>query len=372
MKIYFDNAATTMPLAVDVPEIFGNPSSPHGLGIAAERALNSARRDIAEILSCRPAEIIFTSGGTESNNLALLGCARRTAITGGTSTKPGVLSKPGGLVACAAPWEHPSVLAPLKFAEEMGLVQTVISPEFSPDAALVSLSQISHETGDLFDVSQIAAELKRANSKILIHVDGAQGFCKERINLANIDMYSFSGHKIHGAAGVGGLFVRSGVRLVPLIHGGGQENGMRAGTENLHGILQTAQAATFLHASLDENQRQVIAIKTELAKLQHDLPNVLENAMGETSPYILNMSFLGIKGETLVHLLSEKGIYASMGAACRSRKKQKSALETMGFTKQRAESAVRFSFSHTNTLEEAITAREIIKNSVIQLRKILN
>ncbi|MCL2225114.1 MAG: cysteine desulfurase [Defluviitaleaceae bacterium] len=367
LNIYFDNAATTPPRAREesASHFHGNPSSPHGLGISTERALIAARKEMAGLLSCRENEIIFTSGGTESNNLALLGFA--------------LANKRQSIQIFAAPWEHPSVLEPLRFAQEFGIAETITAPlatlrervKNSRGINLVSISQVSHETGDIFDVAEIAAELKRENPKTIIHVDGVQGFCKEKIDLANIDMYSFSGHKIHGAAGVGGLFVKSGVRLVPLLHGGGQENGIRAGTENVGGILQTVSAAAQLHALRDENHSHAAAIKSELAQLKTDLPDVLENALGSTSPYILNLSFLGIKGETLVHLLSDKGIYASMGAACRSRKKQKSILETMGFSKERAESAVRFSFSHLNTIQEATTAKQIIIDSVSQMRRVL-
>ncbi|MCL2577064.1 MAG: cysteine desulfurase [Defluviitaleaceae bacterium] len=362
-NIYFDNAATTPPFsAPETSFVFGNASSPHSLGITAERFLNSARKEMAKIFSCRENEIIFTSGGTESNNLALLGFA--------------LANKRQNIRIFSAPWEHPSVLEPIRFANELGFAEAIILSDFnkiiSHEVCLVSLSQVSHETGDIFNVSEIAATLKKKNPKIIIHVDGVQGFCKESLDFANIDMYSFSGHKIHGASGVGGLFVRNGIRLLPILHGGGQENGIRAGTENICGILQTVSAAAQLHVFRDENYLRVSAIKSEIAELKHLLPDVFENSLTkETSPYILSLSFIGIKGETLVHLLSEKGIYVSMGAACRSRKKQKSLLETMGFSKERAESAVRFSFSHLNTVEEASIVKEIIIDCVSQMRRVL-
>lgn len=356
LNIYFDNAATTSE--------FGNPSSPHGIGIFAERSLIVARREMAELFGCLENEIIFTSGGTESNNLAIIGFA--------------LANRRQGLRAFAAPWEHPSVTEPLRFAHEMGIAETTIVPHSeilnakTSGISLVSISHVSHETGDIFNVRELAETLKKDNPQTIVHVDGVQGFCKEELDLVGVDMYSFSGHKIHGASGVGGLFVRNGIRLLPILHGGGQENGIRAGTENVAGIMQTAATAKQLCATREENRNHVAAVKRELSRLLDELPDVFENSLcAKTSPYILNISFAGIKGETLVHLLSEKGVYASMGAACRSRKKQKSLLETMGFTKERAESAVRFSFSHKNTIEEAAATREIIVEFVSQMRRVL-
>ncbi|MCL2456673.1 MAG: aminotransferase class V-fold PLP-dependent enzyme, partial [Defluviitaleaceae bacterium] len=230
---------------------------------------------------------------------------------------------------------------------------------------------VSHETGDINDVEKIAADLKKINPAIKIHVDGAQGFCKENFSLENVDFYTFSGHKIHGAH-VGGLFVRDGVRISPLIFGGSQEQNLRAGTENLRGIIRTAAAAKFLFYSREKNLLHVSNIKNEIAQLAKIIPDCEINSLGDcVSPYILNISFLGIKGETLVHFLSERGIFASMGAACRSRKKQKSMLELMGFDAERAESAVRFSFSHMNTQDEAAAACEIIAAAVKQIRRVV-
>jgi len=369
LKIYFDNAATTPPMNheglnnegshYESSYEFGNPSSPHRLGISAERAMNSARAEFSEILDCEQSELIFTSSGTESNNLAILGFA--------------LANKRSNLRIFTEPWEHPSIIEPIRFAEELGIAEGLVAPlEKRPGnlPGLVVISHVSHETGDINDVSRIAAALKQENKQTFVFVDGAQGFCKENVDLSNVDMYSFSGHKIHGASGFGGLFSR--VRLVPFMRGGSQENGMRAGTENVSALLQTAHAAKILHAGQDEARARVSAVKAVLLSIKDELPDCLENAMSENvSPYILNMSFLGIKGETLVHLLSEKGIYASMGAACRSRKKQKSLLEMMGYNHERAQSAVRFSFSHLNTVQEASMAKEIIVKHVTQLRKIL-
>jgi cysteine desulfurase len=170
---------------------------------------------------------------------------------------------------------------------------------------------------------------------------------------------------------VGGLFVKKGIRLKPIFHGGSQENGLRAGTENMDGILRMAHAAKILSADMEKNRAHVARVKAELACVVDELPDCFVNSQGDASPYILNISFMGIKGETLVHLLSEKEIYASMGAACRSRKKTKSMLEVMGFSAERAASAVRFSFSHMNTVDEAAQAKKIIIEHVAQMRRVL-
>ena len=367
-NIYFDNASTAPPL--DMGELmkacavtdgrfpnslssvegraFGNPSSPHGLGIQAERAINSARAETAAILGCENSEIIFTSGGTESNNLAIIGFA--------------LANKRQGIDIFAEPWEHPSVLEPIKFAREMGYAN------LHDGARLVCLSHVNHETGDIQNISEIASNLKNEKTKTIIFVDGVQAFCKENLNLKNIDMYSFSGHKFHAGHGAGGLFVRKGIRLVPLLHGGGQEFSIRAGTENVNAITRMAETAKFLHSLQTKSHAKTSAIKSELAKLTKLLPDCFINSRDDPSPYILNLSFLGIKGETLVHALSEKGVYVSMGAACSTRKKQKSTLESMGFSANRAESAVRFSFSILNTREEAVIAKNLVLETVGQLR----
>ena len=344
--IYFDNAATSPLLPNLKTEQIFNPSSPHTLGIQAERELDNARKIISDTIGCEPSNLIFTSGGTESNNLAILGFV--------------MANKRNPITIMAKPWEHPSILQPIKFAEEyFPYVTAHISDSFlsTTGTSLVCTSQVNHETGDMPEI------VKPENSVLLI--DGCQGFSKHFINFKEADMYTFSGHKCNAPTGVGGLAKKPNIRLAPLLHGGGQEKNLRSGTENLDGIIKLSRA-------LKNTSEEITYIKEEIASLSNLLPNTFINSMEpKTSPYILNMSFLGIKGETLVHALSEKGIYVSMGAACRSRKKVKSALELMGFPLNRAESAIRFSFSVLNTLEEAKTATPIIIETVNRLRRIL-
>ena len=362
MEIYFDNAATTPPLESTPCGHLGNPSSPHAIGIATERKLSDAREDIAAMLKCNGSEIVFTSGGTESNNLALIGYAlsnHRRHVT-----------------FMAQPWEHPSVLEPLHFIKTRGLGNVVIAPyetwhDCDAPFAMAVLSHVNHETGDINDIHAMTAALKTQNPNITVHVDGVQGFCKEPANLVNIDTYALSAHKCHGPTGVGALMVRSPMRLTPLLYGGGQENKLRPGTENTGGILQMAEIAKQLYHHQEKNHRHVAAIKSELALLANELANVTINSKPGASPYILNMSFLGIKGEVLVHLLSQKGIFVSMGAACRSRKNTKTTLESMGLPPHVASAAIRFSFSHLNTLKEAAVAKKNIIQAVTQLRRVI-
>jgi len=366
--IYYDNAATTPVLPTMRDSNLANPSSPHALGIAAERKLSTSRKRLSgflgQINKNTPPNIIFTSGGTESNNLALLGFAQA--------------NRRKKAVFMAEPWEHPSILEPLKYIKEQGF-ETIIAPrkEWQTSSSGICLAAISHvnsETGDISDVSAIAASLKKENPATIVLVDGIQGFFKECVDLSQVDMYTFSAHKFHGPTGVGGLAVRPNIRLAPIMYGGGQENKLRPGTENIQGILHMVDVVERILPALQNTAQHVGEIKKILLGLTAELPDVFVNAIASgagVSSYILNMSFLGVKGEPLVNLLSEKGIYASMGAACRSRGNKKSVLEDMGFSKQRAESAVRFSFSHLNTVDEAHVAKAIIADCVTQLRSVM-
>ena len=363
MEIYFDNAATTLPLAIDGMGFYANPSSPHGLGIEAERIVSFARQDIANALGVLPQEIIFTSGGTESNNMAILGFAFANQ------------RKKVSFVAC--PWDHPSIIEPLNFVHSSGIGAVMFAqPNAQTCTAqgpqMAILSHVNSETGDVNDVTALAKEIKDANPNAIVMVDGIQSLCKEDINFAHIDAFTFSGHKCHSPAGIGGIIVRNNLRLMPLVYGGGQERGLRPGTENVSGISAMAKAISHLHAYQQSNYSHVTAIKNKLLELVTDLPGVTVNALTSTvSPYILNLSFAGTRGEVLVHSLSSRGVYAAMGSACKSRSKTKTALEIMGFSSDTASTAVRFSFSHLNTMDEAVAAKEIIMESVTQMRNVL-
>jgi len=365
--IYFDNAATTpichaargaVLACMDAPH-FGNASSPHALGLTAERNIKSAARDLAGILGCQAAEVIFTSGGTESNNLGILGAARGRR----------------DIRILATNQEHPSVIQPLQhlgydvnFVAPSEWGAHICEPSFaSPAKTLVCMTQVASETGDIFDVPHYAAMVKAHNPKAIVFVDGAQGFCKFGLNLRDVDIYAFSGHKIHGLKGSGGLMVRK--KILPIFHGGGQQKGIRPGTENTPGIMALAAAARFQWENHAAHFATVSEIKGILSELAEELPDTFINKKEQlTSPYILNMSFVGINGETLTSMLSSKGIYISMGTACGSAKKN-TPLAMLGLNPERAASAVRFSFSGMNTVAEASQVKEVVRECVEILRK---
>ena len=361
-EVYFDNASTALPVIAHSMGSFGNPSTTHALGVKAYTALSNARDEISKILGCEKDELVFTSGGTESNNLAIIGY--------------GDANKKKGVNFFALPWAHPSVTQAMKHISDIGVGTNVkldlqnIKNSIAEGINFISIPQICHETGDKYDIEGITHTIKQLNPKNIIHIDGVQGFCKEKINLKNIDLYSFSGHKIHAPCGIGGLYIKRGVRLLPLLFGGGQENGLRAGTHNTQGVVDLGFAAKKLHESLGSNQKKVAEVKAEMLKLVDELESAYVNSRGESSPYILNMSFLGAKGEVLVNMLSEKGIYASTGAACKVSIKGVQALSLMDFDKERADSAIRFSFSHCNTVGEACLAKKAVIECVSLLRKI--
>lgn len=365
--IYFDNASTTRIMEssrcvlIDALERYGNPSSPHGMGVEMNREIHEAARKIAVKLGCFPEEIIFTSGATESNNLAILGGLAKFKRRGGH-----ILS---------TPLEHPSVLQPLHHLQSEGFNVTFAHPEewdayLNDETVMVSFSQVHNETGDLNDISTIAKRVKQKNPEIIVHVDGAQGFCKEAASFSCVDLYSFSAHKFHGPKGVGGLMVRKGVRIVPLMHGGGQQQGLRPGTENTSGILAMAAAAEAQWEKQVEHRTHVSDLYCLLSNLEKELPDCFINRRSDCySPYILNMSFAGVNGETLVHTLTQERIYISMGAACRARKKDRSPLYSLpGMDDVRVKSAIRFSFSVENTIEEAETVKTVVIRCVNELR----
>ena len=353
--IYFDNAATTFlcdaARNIFLSNKFGNPSSSHILGLEAERAVKKAAKDISEILVCYSEELIFTSGGTESNNLGIMGVAFALRSSRGRRRPFHIL---------ASNQEHPSVAEPLKYLASLpGFSVTFAAPtewemHICEDTALICIAQVSSETGDILDIGQL-------KHNAVVFVDGAQGFCKiPRPEWA--DIYSFSGHKIHGPMGVGGLMVKKGIRIQPLMYGGGQQKQIRPGTENVMGILALAVAAKEVCASDHGKAAKIKEILSDLGEVNQK--------SDWASPYILNMSFPGIRGETLTNLLTSRGCYVSQGSACRNNAaKKESPLVFMGFNKKRAESAIRLSFSIMNTEEEARRAKEIIKDCIMELKR---
>lgn len=355
MTVYFDNSATTKvsPAAAQkalelMETCYGNPSSLHSLGFQAEKEISSARENLAGALGVESGEIYFTSGGTESNNLAVFGAAMAKKRLGSKIVTSAI--------------EHPSLLEMMKQLEKEGFVVTYLQPQadgnISPhtleqaltkDTVLVSLMSVNNETGAMLPLSAVQPLLKRCGSQAVFHVDHVQGFGKIKLNRKRlgIDLMSLSGHKIHAPKGVGALYVKKGLRLMPRAFGGGQEKNLRPGTENVPGIGAFGQAVLELPA-----ETAVARLNQKLRTGLAAIPGIVFNSPENASPYILNFSLGKIKGETMLHFLAERGIYVSTGSAC-SGGGMSHVLTAMGCERERVASALRLSFSAQNTLEEA-------------------
>ena len=359
MECYLDNSATTAvtpevaALAARImTEQYGNPSSLHRRGFWAERALTEARGQVAAVLRCRPEEIIFTSGGTESNNLALLGAARAARRRGSRIVTTAV--------------EHHSVLAVCRQLESEGFEVTYVSPDaggvITPESfaaacdektVLASCMMVNSETGALHDIPAIAAACRRKNPGILFHADCVQAFGRLEIAPARwgVQLVSVSGHKIHAPKGVGALYVAKGVRLLPPLYGSGQERGLRPGTENLPGICAMGLAAERMNARRAENAAHFTALRQKLITNLSQSPAVCINSPEAAAPYIINLSVEGIRSEIMIHYLEQFEIYVSSGSAC-AKGERSHVLTAMGLPEDRIDSAIRVSMTDTTAEEE--------------------
>lgn len=355
--IYLDNAATTKPRSeaaaamMKTVECFGNPSSLHGLGLEAEKIISSARETIAGMIGGDKKHLYFTSGGTEANNMAVFGTAlsRRRA---------------GNRVITSA-IEHPSVLEAFGRLKEYGY-EVVYAPADSsgrvdiesykrlitPDTILVSIMHVNNETGVIQPVEELAEIAHRLSPGCVFHTDCVQSFGKLPVNVRRmgVDMVTVSAHKIHGFKGCGALYT-GGTKITPIICGGEQQNGIRPGTENIGGIAAFGAAAALCGCNPD-NMRAKRMLMKEL--LLENVPDIVINGCDEyNSGSVLNVSFLGIKAEILLHSLERHGIYVSTGSACSSHKPQPShVLKAMGLSGKAVEGAVRFSFSEFTAEDE--------------------
>ena len=380
MEVYFDNAATTK-IIPEVREImlrtmdedYGNPSSMHRKGVEAENYVRNARNSIAKQLKCEAKEIIFTSGGTESNNLALLGLALANKRAGNHIITTGI--------------EHASVYNPVLYLQDLGFRVTFLKVDahgkvdlehlkesLCEDTILVSTMAVNNEIGAVEPIEEIAAIIKEYNAehnkKILYHVDAIQAYGKRVIypKRVEIDAMSMSGHKIHGPKGSGALFVDSKAKIKPVLYGGGQEKGMRSGTENTAAIAGMGKATEIMYGRLEENAEKMQAVKDALIKGATKIEGVTDNS-GE-SPHIASLSFRGVRSEVLLHALEDKGIYVSAGSACSSNHPAISGvLQAIGLEKDLLESTLRFSFCEYNTVEEAEYTVKVLEEILPLLRK---
>ena len=380
MEAYFDNSATTRcyPEVAEIvvktmTEDFGNPSAMHLKGVEAEKYVREAAQILAKILKVNEKEIIFTSGGTESNNLALFGGADANKRSGNHIITTSV--------------EHAAVGQPAERLEQMGYEVTIVPVDhrgvvqlealekaLRPDTILVSTMYVNNEVGAVMPVEEIAKLVHEKSPKALYHVDAIQAFGKYRIypKKAGIDMLSVSSHKIHGPKGVGFLYINEKARIQPQILGGGQQAGMRSGTDNVPGIAGLGVAAKMVYTDFDKKIEHMYQLKERLAEGFLKLPDVRLNGMEirEGAPQILSASFLGVRSEVLLHTLEEKGIYVSAGSACSSHKRKAAGtLSAMGMEAVQRESTLRFSFSEENTFEEVDYALEVIGQVLPMLRR---
>ena len=370
---YLDNAATTMvaPEVADVidkamREHWANPSSLYGPGARSEEALNTARAAVARTLGCKSRELYFTSCGSESNNLALLGAARTRTF---------------GKDIVVSGFEHPSVQRPLEDLAKRGYNVTVVKPRadgtldinemlehVGKNTILVACMMVNNEVGTRNDVERLAAEVKRRNSRTLVHVDAVQAWMRVPIKLDNIDTLAVSGHKIHAPKGIGALYVKKGLRLPPLTFGGGQEKGMRSGTEAVPNIAAFAKACEIRMAHFDEDYAHVQELADYLRQqVSAELPDAVINGEGDI-PHVVNLSMPGCKSEVMLHVLEGDEVYISSGSAC-SKGKQSGVLKALGLPKARTDSALRVSFAPFNTKEDVDAFIAAVKKGAKMFRR---
>lgn len=357
--IYLDNAATTKPCAEAVAAAvdamtanFGNPSSLHRAGLDAQLAVDRARRLVAESLGADSSNIIFTSGATESNNLALRGIC---AAYGRKRRK---------IVASAV--EHASVDETLAALEKDGFDVIRVSPDedgkfraadfvsaCDENTVLITMMQVNNETGHILPVKETFSAVKRRFPDIITHSDCVQAYMKLnlRASTLNADLISLSGHKIHAAKGAGALYIKKGIRVLPVVTGGKQEKGIRSGTESVPMICAFGAAVEKLRPTINERWEQVTALKEHLIGCISAIEGVEINSPEDGSPYVVNISAAGKRSEIMLHYLESRGIYVSSGSAC-SKGQQSGVLEQFGISGKRADSALRISMTAETTAEE--------------------
>ena len=357
-RVYMDNAATT-PVSPAVlekmlpyfSECYGNANSIHSTGLDARKALNAARKKVAAALNCNPEEVYFTSGGTESDNWAILEGA--------------YLQRRVGNHIISSAVEHDAVRKPLEKLAREGWEITLLSPDSTgaisadavraalrEDTALVTLMMVNNETGAVTDIAGVARALRAAKSRALLHTDAVQGFMKEPFSAKTLgaDMISVSGHKVHAPKGIGALYVRQGLKLPAHILGGGQEDGLRSGTEPMPQIAAFGEAVRIAKAEMPEANKRMEALRAQCVQTLTDtVPDIV--FLGGGSAHILSLSLPGYRSEVLMNYLEAKGIYVSKSSACK-RGKRSHVLEAIGAPDKVIDGALRISFSRYTTAEE--------------------
>ena len=381
MEAYLDNSATTRAydevadlVAKIMKEEFGNPSSVHHMGMVSSERLSQARETIATSLKVDPQEIVFTSGGTESDNLALIGVARANKWRGNHIITTKI--------------EHPAILETMAFLEKEGFEITYLSVDetgtvdldelknaIRKETILVSIMFVNNEIGTLMPIQKAGELIKSVNKDTYFHVDAVQAYGKVLIRprTMNIDLLSVSGHKIHGPKGVGFLYIKKGTKIVPICYGGGQQKGMRSGTENVPGIAGLALAAKKCYEDFDAKIKKLYDLKQyTVDSLLERIPDIKINGqkVSEGAPHIISVSIKGLAAETVLNMLSSKNIYVSAGSACTSNNPHVSdTLQAIGLEKDLLESTIRISMSFMTTKEEMDYFLDTLCSQVSNMRK---
>lgn len=359
-EIYYDNSATTRTRTASaelvtemLTQCYGNPSSLHRKGFEAQKCLDLARKQIADTLGCQNSEITFTSGGTESDNLAILGAA--------------AAQKRRGNKIITTLIEHDAVLQAVKFLEGSGWNIVRLKPDsngiISPDqitaeldgqTVLVSVMAVNNEIGSVLPIGEICKEVRRKDPDVLIHCDAVQAYCKQPIKIGrqfDVDFLSVSGHKIYAPKGIGALYVKKGSRIRPTSFGGGQEKGLRPGTESIALACAMGLSAELTSQEIQRNHQQVAQIKAAILSGLAKFSCVRIHSATQTTPYILNLSVLGVRSEIMLHFLEEKNIFVSSGSAC-AKGEASHVLAAIGLNRAEADSTLRLSFGRYNNLEQ--------------------
>ena len=379
-EVYLDNSATTRcfeSVANIVTKVmcedYGNPSSMHMKGVQAENYVKMAKTVIAKNLKVNEKEIYFTSGGTESDNLAIIGTAMANLRAGNHI-----------ITTCI---EHPAVLKTMEYLETQGFRVTYLPVDkagrirledlekaLTPNTILVSIMHTNNEIGSLQPLAEAGNIIKRFNPNIAFHVDAVQGYGKFRIfpKKMGIDMMSVSGHKIHGPKGIGFLYINEKIKIKPISYGGGQQKGMRSGTDNVPGIAGIAKAVEEVYKYLEKDVERLYSLKDYFVNGVLQIPDVKINGYTgyDSAPHIVSVSIRGIRSEVMLHALEDRGIYVSAGSACSSHKATTSAtLKAIGVEKDLLDSTIRFSFSTFTSKEEIDYTLKVLYDIIPMLRK---
>lgn len=380
MEAYLDHSATTPCSKAATEKMvelltadYGNPSSLHMKGVVAENYINDAKKKIAKVLKVEEKELYFTSGGTESNNLAIIGSA--------------IANKRAGMHVITTSIEHASVANPFAWLAENGYEVTYLSVDeygiisleelekaIRPDTILVSIMQVNNEIGALQPIEEAGKVIKATNPKTLFHVDAIQSFGKMTIvpKKLNVDLLSVSGHKIHGPKGSGFLYIKDKTKIKPIVHGGGQQKGMRSGTENVPAIAGLAVAVEEMYGNLEANREHLFELRDYFIAEVEQIDGVSVNGKKDrnTAPHIVSVSIEGVRAEVILHTLEDRQIYVSAGSACSSNKPAVShTLQSIGLKKELLDSTIRFSFSVHTTKEEVDYALGVMREIIPMLQR---